>query len=181
MENKFTLTIIFNGYNQADIKYYASELKIINRLFKDKVDILVLGLSDVEFEDLKGVQYNYTKAVSINHWFKQLHILENNIFFIPLIKNEYNESSEEYKKFEEVGMLGVPIIAPNIHPYDMVIRNNENGFIFQNKESFIDELKVLLVSNMHLVKICGQAASNFITSKLAYNEQNVADLNNCFD
>ncbi len=178
----FTIGIICNGNNYNDISYYLNEFRIINRLFKDRVRLLLIGIeSSVSDPDiLPGVEYTYTRPVSMEHYFKHSHALKMDLLFIPLIKTEYNASSENYNKFLEASLFGVPIITVKICPYSLIIKNRENGFLYESKETFIDELKDILVNNLSLIKITGQSALETTLKNFSYNNENVIELINAF-
>ena len=163
------LGIICNGNNASDIIAYNNEYRIINRLFNDKVVIHFIGLSDA-MPELKDVEYCYSKPVSIIHFYKHIHATVNpDILFIPIIKNEFNESSEGINKFLDMAIFGCPVFAPNMYPYSDAIKHGFNGFLYNDGPHFIDLFKDLLVNRMESIKVCGAEALNSVILNSSYD------------
>lgn len=168
--------------NDEDILYYNEQLKEINKIYREKIRIVVLGYKkeNDRINMLDGVIYEYVKPVSIIHYFKQLSSMEINLLFIPLINNQYNATSENYNKYMEAGTFKIPIIAPDINPYNKVIKNEVNGFIFGNREEFIPFLHDLLRNKFPLIKTCGINAQEDVFTNFNYSPDNIHLLSSYF-
>lgn len=167
--------VIVNGFNLEDIKFYNEQFKRINKLYKDKVKLVFFGY-DPEQDNLNaldGVNYEFVKPVSIIHYFKQLKALNIDLLFIPLIQNVFNITSENYNKYMELGIYSIPVIAPDIYPYNTVIRDKQNGFIFGKREDFISYLVELLSKNIGLIRLCGNHANEEVLKVFNYSEANM--------
>ncbi len=173
----FTIGIICNGNNQADINYYAREFDVINRHFKGKVKLMFIGGDPL----LGGVKYQCTKPVSIIHYEKHLKQLNIDLLFIPLIPNNFNLNSENYNKFLEAASLQVPVITTDQYPYSAIIENKINGFLYSDKSVFLDYLNDLLIKNYALVKICGKNAKDMVREHLSFTEGNINEILNALD
>jgi hypothetical protein len=174
--------IIANGINDEDILYYNQQLRLINEVYKEKIRIIVLGYKEENdrLNMLQGVIFEYVKPVSIIHYFKQLAMMKIDLLFIPLINNKYNATSENYNKYLEASLFKIPLIAPDIYPYNKVIINEVNGFIFGQRENFIPYLKNLLSKKINLIKICGENAQNDVFKNFNYSKQNIEYLSSIF-
>jgi hypothetical protein len=173
----FTIGIIVNGTNARDINYYQREFGVINRHFKGKVKVMFIGGDPL----LSGVKYECTKPVSIIHYEKHLRSLNIDLLFIPLEPNNFNLRSEDYKKFGEAAQLQIPVITNNIYPYNAVIENRVNGFLYEGREAFLNYLNDLLVNQFPLIKIAGKNAEDMVVEHLGFSEGNVNEIINAFD
>ncbi len=176
----FTIGIICNGYNNEDIAYYKDEFKKINKIYKDKVRLLFIGLPG-ELPELKGVEYEYTKPVSINHYFKHLYALKIDLLFIPIKPSVFNVTSENYNKFIEASILSIPVITLKWYPYELLIRDGRNGFLYENKDKFIDYLKNLIDKFLPEVKKAGSQAYETYLQYMSYSAENTKMLIDAFD
>lgn len=156
METKPALVIgvICNGKNQPDINYYKNEFRLINNIFGDRVRLLFIGYSTKDANELPP-ETEYTKPVSIIHWFKHLSLIKIDLLFIPLIPSKRNERSETISKWMEMGLFGVPVITVDMLPYNSVIQDKTNGFLYESRETFIAYLRDLLENRFTSVKMCG--------------------------
>ncbi len=168
--------------NDEDIQYYNEQLRSINKMYRDKIRIVVLGYKNENdrLNMLKGVIYEYVKPVSIVHYFKQLASMQIDLLFIPLINNLYNATSENYNKYLEAGVFKVPIIAPDIYPYNRLITHENNGFIFSKRETFIPYLMDLLANKPDLIKSCGKMAQGDVFKNFNYSVENIEVLSSAF-
>lgn len=173
----FIIGVICNGFNNEDLAYYDNEFTLIRKLFKDHVKVIFIGNDGESLP--AGTEY--TKPVSINHYFKHLYALKVDMLFVPLIQNKFNETSENYNKYLEAALFGIPVITVNQYPYNKIIRDKRNGFIYESREVFIDYLKDLLTNNLELVKICGLNAYERYLQNLTYSPENLVELNAAFE
>jgi hypothetical protein len=160
METKPALVIgvICNGFNQSDINYYSNEFRLINNIFGERVRLLFIGYSVNKkrwWQKELPPETEYTKPVSIIHWFKHLSLIKIDLLFTPLIPGIYNETSENIHKWMEMGLFGVPLITVDMYPYNNVITDKINGFLYESRETFIAYLRDLLENRFTSVKMCG--------------------------
>jgi hypothetical protein len=146
LPKKYRIGVICSRGNYGDIKDYNDEFQKINEKYGDDVSLIFLGYDYDEDKDkiLEGVNFEYIKQVSIIHFFKQLRSLELDIVFIPIRKNIYNVTTETINKYLECGLLGIPVITLDVAPYNQVILNQRNGFIYDEKINFINQLDSIL-------------------------------------
>ena len=179
--------IIVNASNLEDIGYYNKQLQTINKMYQKNVEIVLLGYKpeDDKYNDLDGVEFEYYKQVSIIHYFKLLKNANIDLLFIPMIQNMFNATSESYKKFLEAGIYAIPIIAPNMFPYNKVIRNKENGFLYGTHEDcsnkhFIPYLTDLLYNDKGLIPICGGHAYDDVKNNFDFTKENIEVISKLF-
>ena len=167
--------VVCNGYNKEDIDFYSNEFRLIDKLFEKHVKVVFIGTDDLPPGS------TYTKPVSINHWFRHLFALKIDLLFIPLQQTEYNQSSENTNKAFEISTFGIPVITLDQYPYNRIIKDKRNGFLYESKETFIDYLKVLLVDHLTQIKMCGLNAYESSAQRLSYTEENLIELIKAFD
>jgi hypothetical protein len=182
----FCLCVIVTEHNTSSIAYYNEQFRELNKLYNDKVRLLFFGYrpeSD-KFNILDGVDYEYVNPVSKIHYFKQLRACEIDLLFIPLANdNEQCIRNELHIRYAEVGQSGIPIIAPNIYPYSLIIKNDLNGFLFENRERFIPYMKDLLYHKVNdkLVKICGKASDEFTMKNFNFSNQHLEAISTIYN
>lgn len=177
----FRIGIIADGMNDEDILYYNKELKAINKLYRDRIRIVVMGYKNEndKLNMLDGVIFEYVKPVSIIHFYKQLASLQIDLLFIPLINNVYNQSSEDSDKYLNAGAFRIPVIAPDMYPYHTLISDEVNGFIFGQRENFIPYLRELLHKKLQLIRTCGLNAQEDVKN-FNYSKDNIDILSSAF-
>ena len=175
--NPFTIGVICNGNNNEDIGYYSNEFRLINKIFEDKVRVLFIGMNG----GLLPPNTEYTKPVSINHYFRHLYALKVDLLFIPLIKSAFNQKTEDYKKFTEAALFGIPVITVKQYPYSAIIKDKRNGFLYDEREDFIAYLKELLIENLPDVKMCGSKAYETYLQRLSFTYENTIGMINAFN
>jgi hypothetical protein len=94
------------------------------------------------------------------------------LLFIPLRKNTFNETTENYNKFLEAGMFNVPTMVYDIFPYNQIIKNGDNGIILSKKDDLIERLKFFSEKKTELVRM-GINVNKFVLENFILNEQNI--------
>jgi len=177
----FKIGVIVNETNLEDIAYYNEQFKIINKAYKDRVELIFIGYKkELDFDDvLKGVKYKYVKPVSIIHYPKQLKSIGINLLFIPLINDISRATSENLYKMFEAAIFNIPIISVNIAPYNTIVGDKQNGFLYESRETFFPYLKDLLSKNFGLIRLCGQHA-NTTMNHYNYSPENANFISSLF-
>lgn len=174
------LGIICLKTNKEDILHYIDYLNEINTRFPDEVQLVFFGYDcakdDKTFDELN---FEYVKPVSIIHYFKQLKALELDVLFIPLINNVYNKTSENYNKYLEAGIFAIPVITIDINPYNKIIIDKRNGFIFKEPKQLPDYIGELLYNRKGIINV-GLNARKEILENFNYSNENVEMLSGLF-
>lgn len=174
LPRKYRIGIICSTNNYHDIKHYNDEFRKINSAYGDNVTLIFVGYDYDEDKAniLEGVNFEYVKQVSIIHYFKQLQSLDLDLVIVPLDKNVHNLTSENFNKYLECGLFKIPIIVDDMFPYNHIILNQRNGFLFKGKENFMNELHSIL-SNYDLIKSVGEESRNDVINKYTYTQENI--------
>lgn len=183
MTEKIRIGIIITETNKEDLGYYKNELIKIDKELDHQITFVLFGLSGTD-EDLKwfkqlGFKFEWVKKVSIIHYFKQLIALELNLLFIPLINDDYNRTSENYNKFLETAIINIPVITTNMFPYNKLIQDKQNGFLFNEKEDFFDYIKSLSTQKK-AIQQAGKEAYELVSTKFNYSEENMDIIDDLF-
>ncbi len=174
--------IIRNEANKEDILEYREELIRINKELGGKVTLVIFGytLQDVEENWLKGVEFEFVKPTSIIHYFQQLKALSLDLLFIPLIRNNYNATSENYNKYLEAGLFNIPILTLNIYPYNTLVGDKRNGFIYKDIKEFFPYIEHLYTQRP-LLQMVGVSASQDVKNNFDYSLENIQEISKLFD
>jgi hypothetical protein len=173
--------IIRNDANKDDILEYRDDLIRINKELKGKVTLVLYGytLEDVEENWLEGVEFEFVKPTSIIYYFKQLKALKLDVLFIPLIRNNYNATSENYNKYLEASLFNIPILTLSIYPYNTLISDKRNGFIYKEKNEFFPYIEHLYIQRA-LVQTIGLEAHNSVKENFNYSPQRIKVVSDLF-
>jgi len=173
--------IISNETNREDLLFYKSELIAINNKLKGRVHLVIFGFDGDDGDNnwLKGVSFEFVKPTSIIHYFKQLKSLNLDVLFIPLIRSVFNATSENYNKFLEAALFKIPVLTINIYPYNTLIGDKVNGFLFKEKEELIPYLDHLYAQRS-LVGTVGNSVYKTVTEEFNYSEENMETISDLF-
>lgn len=169
--------IIASNYTWEDLNSYKEQLKEAQEKFGDKVTFHVIGYDGIDLKTKKNCfptdfKFEYIKPCTIIHYYKQLKSLELDLVFIPLRKNDFNETSENYNKMLEAGLFNIPVMVSDIFPYNQIIKDAENGIILKNKKDFVLKLEHFLTAKDELKRI-GLGANQFIKENFLYSEMTI--------
>jgi len=174
--------IICSETNREDLLYYKEELIAVNKKLEGNVRLVIFGYDGIDEDDdwLNGVDFEFVKPVSIIHYFKQLSALNLDVLFIPLIRSIFNATSENYNKYLEAALFNIPIVTVNIYPYNTLIIDKRNGFIFKEKYEIVPLFEHLYIQR-DLVKAVGKLANEIVTTEFNYSKENSKFLMDIFD
>ena len=173
--------ILSSNVYREDLMFYNEIFRKTNEVFGDAVKFVVFGYDGREDmpELFNGVRYEYHKPVSIIHYFKKLKSLNLDVVFVPLINNTYNATSENYNKYLEAASFKIPLVVTDIAPYNRIIINNKNGFLYKDKSEMVEVFRYLL-TNSGMVRHVGQAAYQDLIDNFNYDDENIEVISQTF-
>lgn len=173
--------IICKDTNREDLLEYKDELISINHKLGGRVELVLFGYNGVDEEGdwLKGVNFEFVKPCGITHYFKQLSSLNLDLVFVPLTKTKYNVTSENYNKFLEAGLFQIPLVTVGIFPYQKIIQDKVNGFLYKEKHELIPLLEHLHIQRK-LVQDVGRNAYHDVTTEFNYSPENMRLISDLF-
>jgi len=177
---KLKIGIIATNNNKNDILSFNEELKLISQTLSDKVSLVIYGHNAEEDEKwLNDLDYEFVKPTSVIHYFKQIKALNLDIVLILLENTLYNATSEDYNKFLETALFKIPVLAPNLPPYNQLLRNGVNGFIYNTKENLINKIEEIM-SIQDELPVIGLAAQEMMQKYFSYSEENTKVIDELF-
>jgi glycosyltransferase involved in cell wall biosynthesis len=176
--------IVATNYTWEDLASYKEQFSKVQKELGEKVKFFVFGFDGIDNETKKNcfpADFNceFIKPCTIVHYYKQLRNLQFDVLFVPLRKNTFNETSENYNKFLEAGMFNVPTMVYDIFPYNQIIKNGDNGILLSKKDDLIERLKFFSENKNELVRM-GKNVNKFVIENFNLTEQNVALLDNIY-
>jgi glycosyltransferase involved in cell wall biosynthesis len=183
-QSKVRVGIIATNYTWEDVNSYKEQLQKIQNELGDKVKFYVFGFDGIDHQTKKSCfpenfKFEYVKPATIVHYFKQLKNIQLDVLFIPLRKNNFNETSENYNKFLEAGLLGVPTIVYDIFPYNKIVKNGDNGVLLSKKDDLIERLKFFSENKNELSRM-GKNANKYVLDNFSINEQIVSIIDDIY-
>ena len=183
-QNKVRVGIIATNYTWEDINSYKEQLDKIQKELGDKVKFYVFGFDGIDYQTKKSCfpenfNFEYVRPSTIVHYFKQLKNLKLDVLFVPLRKNNFNETSENYNKFLEAGLLNVPTMVYDIFPYNQVIKNGDNGILLSKKDDLIERIKFFSENKTELSRM-GNNVNNYVLENFSITEQIVSIIDDIY-
>lgn len=183
-DNSLRVGIIATNYTWEDINSYKSLIKEAKDKLGDKITFVMLGFDGVDYQTGKScfpesVNFEHVKPCTIVHYFKQFQDMHLDILFIPLRHNEFNMTSENYNKFLEAGLFGVPVMVYDIYPYSEIIKNGNNGIILKKKKEFVERLEHF-EKNRDEIERMGKEAKKNVTKDFAFTKENISIIDKIF-
>jgi hypothetical protein len=173
LPKKYRIGIICSTNNLSDIHSYNQEFQKINETYGDGVSLIFINY-DYENDQnkiLDGVNFEYVK-VSMIHFFKELQLLELDLVFVPLMKNNFNITSENTDKYLESSLFKIPLMVDDMFPYNQIIVHQRNGFLYKGKENFLQELDLVL-DNPDLIKNVGEQSLIDTRRNYTFTQNNI--------
>ena len=177
--------ILCDETKYADILYYLS--KFIKTQTKcPQIEFILFGFKP-EHNGVKKLVHNlnfkYIKPISIIHYYKQLSQLGINLLFIPLKDNSFNRTSEIYQKYIDAGLNKIPVLAPNLNPYSMIIKNEGNGLLYEPNgkkdlpklfyDIYLKSIKTLNENEISTLQQIGENAYNDVMTNYHLTTENL--------
>ena len=165
--------IIATNYTWEDLASYKEQFSKVQKELGENVKFFILGFDGIDNQTGKscfpdGFNCECIKPSTIVHYYKQLRNLRLDLLFIPLRKNTFNETTENYNKFLEAGMFNVPTMVYDIFPYNQIIKNGDNGIILSKKDDLIERLKFFSEKKTELVRM-GINVNKFVLENFILN------------
>lgn len=176
--------IIATNYTWEDLASYKEQFSKIQKELGAKVKFFVFGFDGIDNQTKKncfpeGFNFEFVKPCTIVHYFKQLRNLQLDVLFVPLRKNTFNETSENYNKFLEAGMFNIPTMVYDIYPYNQIIKNGDNGILLSKKDDIIERLNFFSGNRAELSRI-GKTANKYVSDNFSLTEQSVSILDEIY-
>jgi glycosyltransferase involved in cell wall biosynthesis len=176
--------IVCQDYHWKDIHAWSKQMHTVQEKHGDKVRFVFIGFNGVNAENKSCVppdfKFEYVPKSSIVHYFKELSALSLDAIFIPLVRNAYNETSEGYNRFLEASVLKIPVIVPDVAPYNTLDENpGDFMFLLKKKEDLLLLVKEFIKDRTRL-KQMGEKAYQEVYEKFTYHDANIVLLDRIY-
>lgn len=170
---KTRIGIIATENNWEDLNSFRKEFEEIHKKYKEKLQFVLIGFSGTDQATMKNpvsdldfeVMLNKNnRTISIINYFKALYDANLDAVFIPLRKTVFNETSEGYSRLLEASAFKIPVIVPDVYPYNKIIKDKANGFLFNKKEDFLTLISAFVAQPIAL-KQAGEKAHAYVDGK----------------
>lgn len=175
---KFRLGIVATNVYFEDIMAFNPVFREINKKFKNKVQLVFYGFDGKHKgkNALDGVDFEFHKPTSIIQYFKELNSLNLDLLLIPIKASDYNQSSENYNKWLEASLLGIPVLTNgNVYPYSRLIQNEKNGLVYKEKKDIIKILSNVIGNKNKLIGISDNANKD-VKENFSFSDPNIETL-----
>jgi len=144
--NKFCIGIIAGRDHFSDVNFIRGALKEFMAKHSNQAEIVMLGYSGIHKtrDYMKGIKFEHIPYVNFFDYYQTIIDQAFNVVLIPSRANQFTKTSKNYTKWLEFTNINVPVLMPNMEPYNQIVKHNITGFLCATKESWIDELTALL-------------------------------------
>lgn len=156
---------IYGGQDQSqDIKSVNKYLISLKEDLGDKLEIYVYGKDCNSLKkSLSGVDHIFMDQTTLDNFFKEIASLELNAILMPVNPNDWNRNHFDLTLWMHFAAIGVPAIVPDIDPINKFVKTEENGFIYEDKDKMVEQIKILVDMDRSSKSVLSEAA------KMAHN------------
>lgn len=179
-DDTFTVCVLAGDNQWSDIESCVPALIKAKKKYKNNLKILFFGINKNKEgwgKIVKGLEYTPEGAVPIWKYYHKLAELNPHLVLVPSDKSDYTLRSSDYKRFIDCAILGIPVITPKANPYDVLIKDKENGFLYDTDEDFCNILDTL-IADPKLAIEAGGTAKVYAEDNLSYNRDKIQRLIN---
>lgn len=138
--------IIGDEYQFSDMNYITGILKDFKCKYKDVFDLHIVGWDGRRNDKayLPKEDFTYHQRVPFAKYFELIKHIGPNVLIIPANKNKFNDTTKNIVKYLEFAYMNIAVIGPHIEPYKELITNNKNGFLCEDKDTYMFQLETML-------------------------------------
>lgn len=176
----FSLCVLAGDNQWSDIESCMPALIEAKKKHKNNLKISVFGVNKNKEgwnKIVKGLEYTPEGAVPIWKYYSKLADINPHVVLVPSDRSEFTMRSTDYKRFLDCALLGIPILTPKVNPFDVLIKHDENGYLYDNDAEFHAILDNLISQRYQPVK-AGEAAKTYVEDNLSYNNDKLQRLIN---
>jgi hypothetical protein len=172
-KDKLKVLLIADDTQFSDINFIRGTLKDFKSKYKNQVEIHIIGFNGIRNKQnyLKELDFIHHEKVPFFKYFELINHINPSVLLIPANKTEFNNTSKNYTKYLELAYANCPVIAPNIKPYSKLITTNVNGFLCDDKSSYMFQLETMFTEPAKYEGTLGLAYATAL-------EYNISDPNN---
>jgi len=143
---KFCIGIIAGRDHFSDVNFIRPVLKEFMAKHGEQAEIVMVGYNGIHKKTnyMKGIEFEHVPQIPFFDYYQGIIDLAFNVLLIPARDNKFNQASKNYTKWLEFTNIGIPVIMPDMAPYNTVVKHNAQGILCGSTEAWVDELTVLL-------------------------------------
>ncbi len=140
---------LVGGSNSSfDFSQVVSVLKSIKEQHEGKTEIIIFGwngrIRDVAV--LENLDVTFVKSVRFTDYFEKLNSLSLDIALLPLTDQCYNTHGRSPVRYFELSASGIPVIASDLPPFNLVIEDEETGLLAEDEQEWLSQINRLIES-----------------------------------
>lgn len=194
-QGKIRIGIIATENNWEDLNSHKDEFQEIYRRHKNKVQLVIIGFNGTDTKTMKNalgdsnfevLLAEYKKGdtvekrpIGILNYFKWLYNANLDLILIPLRKNTFNETSENINRLLEASAFQIPVLAPDMAPYNIFIKDKSTGFLYTKKTDFLTLIDAF-VAQPAALKTTGEKAYRYMLSKYGITDHTASTIVSLF-
>lgn len=108
------------------------------------------------------------------HFLDYYHAIEQlnlDLAVLPLKNLRYNTHGKSFVQYLELSMMGIPVIASDLSPYNQIINHKENGLLAGSPQEWLEALDLLVNDNQYR-HLLGRNAQRNTYRYYTYNSDN---------
>jgi glycosyltransferase involved in cell wall biosynthesis len=156
-----TLKILMIGdeYQFSDFNWIKGILKDLKTKYKSRIKLIVIGFDGNRKGKnfLAGLEFDYQPRVKFSHYFELIKHISPDILLIPANVSTFNHTTKNYIKYLEFAHLSIPVLAPDIKPYQELITTNKNGFLCGSKDDYFMQVETIFQAREKFEGVMGPA------------------------
>lgn len=175
--------LVMCGAAGHDVILLVVVLKEITRKHGEKIQVIIFGWNgempggDKPLEDLP---VTFIKPVGFPDYFKELNELALDIALLPLADIPFNTQGKSFSLYLEFSVFAIPVVAPDIPPYNKVIVDSETGFLAASPDMWIQATSCLILDE-NLRTGIGKNAMKSAWRNFSYTRGNIQLLKEIFE
>jgi hypothetical protein len=176
----FNLVVLAGDNQILDVKATMPLIKEAKKKHGKSLKITFFGMNKnkEDFQKLvKGLEYVPEKAVPVWDYYATLNSLKADLVLIPNDGTEWSQRSHDYKRFVDCSMLNLPVITSNNAPFNVVMKDNETGFLYDTDAGFMKVLDTCIGDKNKLQEV-GAAANSVVEQNFFYAQDKLQRLIN---
>ncbi|MBS1635403.1 MAG: glycosyltransferase [Bacteroidetes bacterium] len=179
---RIKIGLLLDPSQAGDLKSIEKPLTSLMEIYKGKVELVIYGWTGSIADEnnlLKGIPVRFIKPINFFDYHARLRKLDFDIGLLPLVNNLFNTSGKALTRYLDFSTSMVPVIVPNMQPFQKLIKEGENGFIASSDEEWISKTTTL-IENADLRREVGAYAHKFVWENFSYTPKAIQRLRSIF-
>ncbi len=171
---KIRIGLVGGNHLSYDFQQVTPILRELKKIHGKHIEIIFLGWDGKhKGTDLtSGLDVVFEKSVRFTQYFDKLNSLALDLVLLPVSNTYYNTHGRSPIKYLELSASGIPVVASDLPPYNLLIEHEETGLLAEDKESWMLQTN-RLIQDSELRLSIGENALKSAWYNSAYNWESV--------